>query len=82
MLRTVHFKLLQIGDGLLAPANADQLAGALLSIVNAPLLAERLRRCALAAVSERTWDASLQQLAGGYRTALAAGAGASARYVA
>ncbi len=75
--------LIEHGEtGLLAPANADQLAGALLSIVNAPLLAERLRRCALAAVSERTWDASLQQLAGGYRTALAAGAGASARYVA
>jgi glycosyltransferase involved in cell wall biosynthesis/predicted metal-dependent phosphoesterase TrpH len=75
--------LIEHGEtGLLAPANADQLAGALLSIVNAPLLAERLRRCALAAVSDRTWDASLQQLAGGYRTALAAGAGASARYVA
>ncbi|MGO9751415.1 MAG: glycosyltransferase [Solirubrobacteraceae bacterium] len=68
--------------GLLAPANPDQLAGALLSIVGSPLLADRLRRCALAAISERTWDASLQQLAGGYSAALEAVAGASARSVA
>jgi glycosyltransferase involved in cell wall biosynthesis/predicted metal-dependent phosphoesterase TrpH len=74
--------LIEHGEtGLLAPANADQLAGALLSIVNAPLLAERLRRCALAAVGERTWDASLQQLASGYHTALEAVAGAAARRV-
>ncbi len=74
--------LIEHGEtGLLAPANADQLAGALLSVVNAPLLAERLRRCALAAVGERTWDASLQQLASGYRTALEAVAGAAARSV-
>ncbi len=65
--------------GLLAPASADQLAGALLSIVNAPLLAERLRRNALAAIGERTWDASMRQLADGYGTVLAARAGASQR---
>ncbi len=58
--------------GLLAPADPDQLAGALLSIIAAPLLAERLRRGALLAVGERTWEASLAQLAEGYRTALEA----------
>jgi hypothetical protein len=34
------------------------------------LLAERLRRAALAAVPERSWDAALSQLAVGYRRAL------------
>ena len=57
------------------PARAGQrrpLADALLAIVNAPLLAERLRRGGLGAVAQRTWDASLQQLADGYRAALVA----------
>ncbi len=69
-------------SGLLAPADADQLAGALLSIVNAPLLAARLRRGGLQSVAERTWDASLAQLAAGYRTALDTLSGTSARSVA
>ncbi len=37
-----------------------------------PLLRERLRRAALAAVRERTWEASLERLAAGYRLALRA----------
>jgi hypothetical protein len=32
-----------------------------------PLLAQRLRRAGLAAARERTWSASLAQLAAGYR---------------
>ena len=56
--------------GLLAPADADALAAAVVSLAGAPLLAERLRRTALAAVSGRTWEAALEMLAAGYRTAL------------
>jgi glycosyltransferase involved in cell wall biosynthesis/predicted metal-dependent phosphoesterase TrpH len=56
--------------GLLAAADADQLAERLVTLVNAPLLAERLRKAALAVVRERTWEASLQRLAAGYRSAL------------
>jgi len=58
--------------GLLAEPTAGALADALLSIVGAPLLAERLRVGALAAVRGRTWDAALERLAAGYRQALAA----------
>jgi glycosyltransferase involved in cell wall biosynthesis/predicted metal-dependent phosphoesterase TrpH len=56
--------------GLLAPADADQLAERLVTLVNAPLLRERLRKTAVAVVRERTWEASLQRLATGYRSAL------------
>jgi glycosyltransferase involved in cell wall biosynthesis len=57
--------------GLLATADAQALAAAIGQITGAPLFAERLRRAALAAVRTRTWDASLERLAVGYRTALA-----------
>ncbi len=56
--------------GLLAPADAESLAAALLSVLRTPLLAQRLRRTALAAVATRTWEGSLAQLGQGYRTAL------------
>ena len=46
------------------------LAESLLSLVQTPLLAERLRKTALAVVRARTWEASMQRLAAGYRTAL------------
>ena len=39
-------------------------------MVRTPALRERLRKTALATVQERTWDASLRQLASGYRSAL------------
>jgi glycosyltransferase involved in cell wall biosynthesis/predicted metal-dependent phosphoesterase TrpH len=58
--------------GLLAPPDAEALAEAVLSIVEGPLLAERLRVGGLAAARARTWDAALQRLADGYRRALAA----------
>jgi glycosyltransferase involved in cell wall biosynthesis/predicted metal-dependent phosphoesterase TrpH len=64
--------------GLLAPAEPGALADALLSVLSAPLLAERLRRDALAVVRERTWDAALERLADGYRRTLAAAAAAAA----
>jgi hypothetical protein len=39
-------------------------------VLRTPALRERLRKTALATVRERTWDASLGQLASGYRSAL------------
>jgi glycosyltransferase involved in cell wall biosynthesis/predicted metal-dependent phosphoesterase TrpH len=73
--------LIEPGEtGLLTRANAGALASALLSVVEQPLLASRLRTGALAAVRERTWDSALERLADGYRRTLAAGAAtASAR---
>ena len=56
--------------GLLAPAEIDALAERLLTLAQAPLLRERLRKTALAVVRDRSWEASLQRLAAGYRTAL------------
>jgi glycosyltransferase involved in cell wall biosynthesis len=56
--------------GMLAGPGADELAAALLAIVWTPLLAERLRKTALAAVRQRSWESSLAQLAAGYRSAL------------
>jgi glycosyltransferase involved in cell wall biosynthesis/predicted metal-dependent phosphoesterase TrpH len=56
--------------GLLAEPSAEALAGALLTVVREPALRDRLRKTALATVQERTWDASLRQLASGYRSAL------------
>ncbi len=56
--------------GLLAPAEPDALAASLLTIVRSPLVRERLRKSALATARERTWEASLDRLAAGYRSAL------------
>jgi glycosyltransferase involved in cell wall biosynthesis/predicted metal-dependent phosphoesterase TrpH len=58
--------------GILAPADADALAGA----VAAALVArDRLCRAGLAAVAQRGWEASLDRLGAGYRLALQAPAG-------
>jgi glycosyltransferase involved in cell wall biosynthesis len=56
--------------GLLAEPTSEALAGALLTVVRDTALRERLRKSSLATVQERTWDASLRQLASGYRSAL------------
>jgi glycosyltransferase involved in cell wall biosynthesis/predicted metal-dependent phosphoesterase TrpH len=56
--------------GLLAPAHAGALTAELLRLTEDTLLRERLRRGALAAVRGRTWEAALEQLASGYRSAL------------
>ncbi len=75
--------LIEHGEtGLLAPADATALADALLSVLGAPLLAQRLRRTALASVRARTWEASLQQLGAGYGNALTRVAGERERVVA
>ena len=67
--------------GMLAGPTAEELAAALLTIVWTPLLAQRLRATALAAVRDRSWEGSLAQLAVGYRTALlrAGGSGLGVR---
>jgi glycosyltransferase involved in cell wall biosynthesis len=56
--------------GLLTAADPDALARALLSVVQTPLLHQRLRRAALATVRERTWEGSMAQLSQGYSSAL------------
>jgi glycosyltransferase involved in cell wall biosynthesis len=56
--------------GLLAPP-PDQRAQRLVTLVNAAQPRERIRKSALlAVVGERTWEASLQRLATGYRSAM------------
>jgi glycosyltransferase involved in cell wall biosynthesis/predicted metal-dependent phosphoesterase TrpH len=75
--------LIESGEtGLLVDADADALADAVLSITGSDLIAAPLRRAALAAVRTRTWDASMERLADGYRAALMTAAGAAAREVA
>ena len=75
--------LIEHGEtGLLAPADPRALADALLSVLSAPLLAERLRRGALASVGGRTWAASMERLASGYRVAMHQAAVARERVVA
>ncbi len=68
--------------GLLAAPDADALADKLISLTSSPLLAERLRRSALAGVGGRTWEASLERLAAGYRRTLYERHAGGARHVA
>ena len=75
--------LIEHGEtGLLAPPRADAIADALLSIVSDGYSRERMTRAALAAVRGRTWEASLDRLAAGYRLALEQRAANRARSVA
>jgi glycosyltransferase involved in cell wall biosynthesis/predicted metal-dependent phosphoesterase TrpH len=57
--------------GLLTTPDPEALAAALLAVTSTPLLAQRLRQAGLAAVRERTWPASLGELAAGYRSVAA-----------
>ena len=64
--------LIQHGEtGLLAEPEVNALADAVLSVTGTPLLSERIGRGALAAVRDRSWEASLDRLATAYRIALA-----------
>ena len=65
--------------GLLCEADAGALADAIHQIVDSPLLAQRLRRAALASVGGRSWNAALGRLADGYSRALALSADAAAQ---
>ncbi len=58
-------------SGLLRPADAEQLADALVQVTSDAELAAKLRAGGLAQVATRSWDACLEQLAGGYRAAIA-----------
>ena len=58
-------------SGLLAPPDAGALADAVLRVIGSPVLAQRLAEGGLASVAGRSWEASLGQLAEGYRRALA-----------
>ncbi len=57
-------------SGLLAAPDADALADAVLRVAGSPVLAQRLAEGGLSSVAERSWAASLEQLADGYRRAL------------
>jgi glycosyltransferase involved in cell wall biosynthesis/predicted metal-dependent phosphoesterase TrpH len=75
--------LIEPGEtGMLTAADPDELGAAALSVIDTPLLSERLRRGALGAVRARTWEAALERLAGGYRLALSGAAAQSDRRVA
>jgi glycosyltransferase involved in cell wall biosynthesis/predicted metal-dependent phosphoesterase TrpH len=63
--------LIEDGEtGLLASPSPVALAETLLALLQSPQQQERIRRSALTAVQERTWDGSLAQLAAGYRVAM------------
>lgn len=57
-------------SGLLAPADPEALAQALISVVQDRELSAHLRRTGIAAVQPRTWDAAIRRLAAGYWVAL------------
>jgi glycosyltransferase involved in cell wall biosynthesis/predicted metal-dependent phosphoesterase TrpH len=57
--------------GLLCRPDADHLAGSLLQLASSPLLRRHLGASAARAVRARSWDSSMEQLAAGYRRALA-----------
>jgi len=65
--------LIEHGEtGLLVEPDPAALADGLAKLVAQPLLASRLRQGALLAVRDRTWEASMERLAAGYRRAFAA----------
>ncbi len=57
-------------SGLLCQPDAARLAAALLELADSPLLRAHLSRGALRAVSQRTWERTLERLADGYERAL------------
>ena len=58
-------------SGLLCPPRAEALGGAVAGLAGSRAMRERLARGGLAAVRERTWEASLAGLAAGWSRALA-----------
>jgi glycosyltransferase involved in cell wall biosynthesis/predicted metal-dependent phosphoesterase TrpH len=58
-------------SGLLREPDAQALAGAVLELAHSPVLREHLRRGGLRSARARTWERTLELLAGGYRHALA-----------
>ena len=60
--------------GRLCPPDAESLAATVAELARFPELRRRLGEEAVASVGSRTWEHALDQLAGGYRRALGAGA--------
>lgn len=58
--------------GMLCQPDADHISGAVLQLAASPLLRRHLGASAARAVQGRSWERALEQLAGGYRRALAA----------
>ena len=58
-------------SGLLCAPRAEALAGAVAGLAGSQATRDRLVRGGLAAVRERTWEASLGRLAAGWHRALA-----------
>ena len=67
-------------SGVLCPARVDDIANALTRLAASRAARVRLARGGLAAVAERSWDASLAQLAAGWQRALAIGAAPAAPF--
>jgi glycosyltransferase involved in cell wall biosynthesis len=59
-------------SGTLVPPDVRTIAQVLITLAGSRAARERLSVGGLAAVAQRTWERSLEQLADGYRTALAA----------
>jgi glycosyltransferase involved in cell wall biosynthesis/predicted metal-dependent phosphoesterase TrpH len=57
--------------GILCRPDADHLAGAVLQLASSPTLRARLGDAAVRNAATRSWERALEQLAGGYRQALA-----------
>jgi glycosyltransferase involved in cell wall biosynthesis/predicted metal-dependent phosphoesterase TrpH len=57
--------------GMLCQPDADHLAGAVLQLAASPALRRRLGDAARGAVATRSWERAMEQLANGYRRALA-----------
>ena len=63
--------LIEPGEtGLLVEPTPGALADAVQTLLDSPLLRERMLRAALTAARGRTWEAALERLAAGYREAL------------
>jgi glycosyltransferase involved in cell wall biosynthesis/predicted metal-dependent phosphoesterase TrpH len=60
--------------GILCRPDADHLAGAVLQLAASPALRRRLGQAAVRAARSRSWERAMEQLAIGYRRALAEGA--------
>ena len=57
--------------GILCRPDADHLAGAVVQLASSPALRARLGEAAVRHAGARSWERALEQLAGGYRRALA-----------
>ena len=57
--------------GILCRPDADHLAGAVLQLASSSALRERLGEAAIRVARSRSWERAMEQLAGGYRGALA-----------